>query len=84
MNAKANTDHVEEQDLALEDAAEIEQDIDEATEVTDDMAVEDADQVEPDLIGEPADLAAEADESAEEPGAEEVAKVKSDGKRLSL
>ena len=38
MNAKANTDHVEEQDLALEDAAEIEQDIDEATEVTDDMA----------------------------------------------
>jgi len=84
MNAKANTDHVEEQDLALEDAAEIEQDIDEATEVTDDMAVEDADQVEPDLIGEPADLAAETDESAEEPGAEDVAKAKSDGKRLSL
>ncbi len=84
MNAKANTDHVEEQDLALEEAAQIEQDIDEATRVTDDMAVEDADQVEPDLIGEPVDLAAETDESAEEPEAEEVAKAKSDGKRLSL
>ena len=84
MNAKANTDHVEEQDLSLEEAAQIEQDIDEATRVTDDMAVEDADQVEPDLIGEPVDLAAETDESAEEPEAEEVAKAKSDGKRLSL
>ena len=84
MNAKANTDHVEEQDLALEEAAQIEQDIDEATRVTDDMAVEDADQVEPDLIGEPVDLAAETDESAEEPEAEDVAKAKSDGKRLSL
>jgi len=84
MNAKANTDHVEEQDLALEEAAQIEQDIDEATRVTDDMAVEDADQVEPDLIGEPVDLAAETDESAEGPEAEEVAKAKSDGKRLSL
>ena len=55
MNAKANTDHTEEENVALEDAVQIEQDIDEATEVEDDAEVEDAAQVEPELIGESVD-----------------------------
>jgi transcriptional antiterminator NusG len=84
MNAKANTDHVKEDDLALQDAVEIEQEIEEAAEVENDMAVEGADQVEPELIGERVDLAAEANDGAEESGPEEAPKAKSDGRRLSL
>ena len=53
MNAKANTDHVEEQDLELEEAAQIEQDIEEADQSRGRHCGRDADQVEPDLIGEP-------------------------------
>jgi transcription termination/antitermination protein NusG len=84
MNAKANTDHVKEDNLALQDAVEIEQEIEEAAEVENDMAVEGADQVEPELIGERVDLAAEANDGAEESGPEEAPKAKSDGRLLSL
>jgi len=83
MNARANTDHVEDADLELEEAVEIEQDIAEATDVKDDMAIENPDQVEPELIGEQPDLSPEpGQDGAEEPDA--TATPKSDGKRLSL
>jgi transcriptional antiterminator NusG len=81
MNAKANTEHVEEDNLALQDALEVEDDIDQAAEVENDVAVEDAEEVEPELIGELVDVATDG---AEEPESEEAPKAKADGKRLSL
>ena len=85
MNARANTDHVKDADLELEDAVEIEQDVAEATEVTDDVALEDPGQVEPELIGEKPDLSPEPEQDgAEEPEATAAPSPKSDGKRLSL
>ena len=84
MNAKANTEHVEEDNLALQDALEVEDDIDQAAEVENDVAVEDAEEVEPELIGEPVDLVDVATDGAEEPESEEAPKAKADGKRLSL
>ena len=84
MNAKASTEHVEEDNLALQDALEVEDDIDQAAEVENDVAVEDAEEVEPELIGEPVDLVDVATDGAEEPESEEAPKAKADGKRLSL
>jgi transcriptional antiterminator NusG len=84
MNAKASTEHVEEDNLALQDALEVEDDIDQAAEVENDVAVEDAEEVEPELIGEPVDLVDGATDGAEEPESEEAPKAKADGKRLSL
>jgi transcriptional antiterminator NusG len=81
MNAKASTEHVEEDNLALQDALEVEDDIDQAAEVENDVAVEDAEEVEPELIGELVDVATDG---AEEPESEEAPKAKADGKRLSL
>jgi transcriptional antiterminator NusG len=83
MNARTNTDQVEDADLQLEETAVIEQDIAEATEVVDDTAIEDPDQVEPELIGEQPDLSPESEEDGAEPP-EAPAAAKSDGKRLSL
>jgi transcriptional antiterminator NusG len=83
MNARANTDQVEDADLQLEEAAEIERDIAEATEVVDDTAIEDSDQVEPELIGEQPDLSPEPEDDGAETS-EAPASPKSDGKRLSL
>ena len=84
MNAKASTENVEEDNLALQDALEVEDDIDQAAEVENDVAVEDAGEVEPELIGEPVDLVDVATDGAEEPESEEAPKAKADGKRLSL
>jgi transcription termination/antitermination protein NusG len=85
MNARANTDQVEDADLQLEEAAVIEQDAVEADKIEGDIAIAEPDQVEPELIGETPELFPDAEqESVEESEATETPAPKGDGKRLSL
>ena len=84
MNAEANTEDLNQDELA--DAVQLEDTIEESTEVVDDVGQANRDQDDPALIGEPADLVPDEEEDGEaEPEVADSAPApKRSGKRLSL